>query len=174
MRPGRRGRPFERRVRSMLSALAGGAAEGFEATRQQQVTAAPVNPERAAAFTPGGSLSEADCRRLVEETSSFREHGFLIIPDALSAEQLARVQAAYNRVTAPFIDEWEASSCKAGHDVPRALEKEEALLELIEHPRVLPLLSQVIGEDVQIRQVQTRYIPGNQPRGATVGYTGWQ
>eukprot|EP01047_Picozoa_sp_COSAG01_P097572 COSAG01_NODE_27876_length_674_cov_2.193043_1_plen_104_part_10 len=104
MRRGRGGRPFERRVRSMLSALAGGAAEGFEATRPV-TAAAPVNPERAAAFTPGGSLSEADCRRLVEETSSFREHGFLIIPDALGAEQLARVQAAYNRVTAPFIDE---------------------------------------------------------------------
>jgi ectoine hydroxylase-related dioxygenase (phytanoyl-CoA dioxygenase family) len=166
-----------RRLRSVLNALAAAGSDPFGSdafvTHPTTPATPPPNPEQAAAFTPTGLLSETEQRRLVEETNSFRENGFLIIEDALAADQLSRVQAAYERVIAPFVDEWEASAATGGHDVPRALEKEEALLELIENPRVVPLLSQVVGEDVQIRQVQTRYIPGNQPRDATVGYTGW-
>lgn len=42
-------------------------------------------------------------------------------------------------------------------------EQEEDLLGVIDMPRVLPLLSQCLGEDLQIRQVQTRYNPGGDP-----------
>ena len=156
----------------MLCALQGAATSQPFETHPTPVTPA-ANPERAAAFTPSGRLSESEQQRLVNETALFREHGYLVIEQALGAEQLSNVQAAYERVIAPYVAEWEASTRTGGFDVPRALEKEEALLELVENPRVVPLLSQVIGEDVQIRQVQTRYIPGKQPRDATVGYTGW-
>jgi hypothetical protein len=165
--------PPNRRLQAIATQLAGAAgAESHFETHPAPVTP-PANAARAAAFTPSGTLSEAEQRRLVDETARFREQGYLVIEQALSGEQLSRVQAAYERVTAPYVADWEASASTGGHDVPRALEKEEALLELIENPRVVPLLSQVVGEDVQIRQVQTRYIPGNQPRDATVGYTGW-
>lgn len=161
-------------MHSVLGALQKGdaASEPYFETHPDLMTP-PADPERAAAFVPSGTLSAAEQCRLIDETERFREQGYLVIEQALGDEQLSRVQAAYERVTAPYVAKWEASASTGGFDVPRALEKEEALLELIENPRVLPLLSQVVGEDVQIRQVQTRYIPGNQPRDATVGYTGW-
>ena len=163
------------RLRGVLTALRP-AGSATMATHPPPVTD-PPDLERAAAFTPSGTLSEVEQDTLVRETAFFQENGYLVIPGALAGEQLARVQAAYDRVTAPFLSAWEPgerSTGKGSHDVPRALEKEEALLELIEHRRVVPLLSQVVGEDAQIRQVQTRYTPGNplaDPTGGTS--SGW-
>ena len=80
--------------------------------------------------------------------------------------QLLRVQQAYERVLAVHRAEWEVSDpAERGPFEPDLagcgiFEQEEDLLAVIDMPRVLPLLSQCLGEDLQIRQVQTRYNPG--------------
>ena len=123
-------------------------------------TPTPSPPDFATAglFTPSGSLTKAEEQRLVEEVDFFRTNGYLIIPGAISGEALARTQSAYDRVTAPLVEQPREGSADGLHlvggerqkssgssDAPRALEREDALLELIENPRVVPLLSQVVG-----------------------------
>eukprot|EP01045_Picozoa_sp_COSAG04_P008298 COSAG04_NODE_456_length_14055_cov_41.823660_9_plen_172_part_00 len=107
-------------------------------------TPTPSSPDFATArlFTPSGSLTKAEEERLVEEVDFFRTNGYLIIPGAISGEALARTQSAYDRVTAPLVGQ---QSSSGSSDAPRALEREEDLLCLIENPRVVPLLSQVVG-----------------------------
>ena len=114
--------------------------------------------ESAARFnTVSGTLTAAEERTLGEELRHFRTHGVIIIPDALVGEQLARAQRAYDRVLASARGEWEAAdtACRGpfGPSLdgsPSVFELESDLLGLIEVPRVLPLLSQCIGEDLQV------------------------
>jgi len=122
--------------------------------------------ESAARFAPSGVLTTAEQERLRRELRYFREHGCIMIPDALVGEQLTRTQQAYERVLGAAREEWEAEDpAERGPFEPslpgqEIFELEDDMLALIDNPRLLPLLSQCIGEDLQIRQVQTRYNPG--------------
>ena len=94
-------------------------------------------------------------------------------------EQLARARDAYERVLADARSEWEASAdaTQRGLFAPelpglRVLEQEDDLLSLLEAPRVLPLLSQCIGEDLQCSDAFLRYNPGGGDP-STVFSGGW-
>ena len=99
-------------------------------------TPTPSPPDFATAglFTPSGSLTKAEEQRLVEEVDFFRTNGYLIIPGAISGEALARTQSAYDRVTAPLVEQPREGSADGLHlvggerqkssgssDAPRAL-----------------------------------------------------
>ena len=65
--------------------------------------------ESAARFTPRGVLTAAEQRTLRHELGYFREHGCIMIPDALAGEQLERGRTAYERLLAAARGEWEAA-----------------------------------------------------------------
>jgi hypothetical protein len=137
----------------------------------------------AARFTPSGVLTAAEQERLRRELRYFREHGCIMIPDALVGGQLRRARRAYDRRLAAARAEWRAgdAAVRAERDgVPtpghvfapefpaaRVLEQEDELLALIEAPRLLPLLSQCVGEDLQCEAAFLRNNPGGGDPGAT-------
>ena len=56
--------------------------------------------------------------------------------------------------------------------VRNAMEQSDALLSLIDRPKLLPLLSDIIGEDVQLRQVQVQSVMPSHDA-LTGGYVNW-
>ena len=51
----------------------------------------------------------------MEEVDFFRTNGYLIIPGAISGEALARTQSAYDRVTAPLVEQPREGSADGLH-----------------------------------------------------------
>jgi len=91
------------------------------------------------------ALSEA--QRLFYETN-----GYLVIREALSGDALATVKAAAERAE----NRWrEDKSLPGGRSeflevVQAPIEYEDALLDLLWHPGIFPLVRELIGEDVQM------------------------
>lgn len=83
---------------------------------------------------------------------SFEANGFLVVPDALSPEELERVRAAADRAEA----RWRADPSLPGgrgaalDQLQTPIEYDEALLELLWHPKVFPLVREAVGEDVMM------------------------
>ncbi len=127
--------------------------------------------ESAARFKQGrwavepGRLTTAEQQTLREELLYFRTYGCMLVPNVLVGEQLARLQQAYDRVVQIEYERWAATDLDTRGtfapdlDGAAIFEREPDLLDAIDPPRLLPLLSQCIGEDLEIRQVQTRYNP---------------
>ena len=124
--------------------------------------------ESAARFAPSGVLTTAEQERLRQELRYFREHGCIMIPDALVGEQLEKARAAYDRTLAASREQWEAADpAERGPFAPDdqwggldVLETEDDMLALVDNPRMMPLLSQVIGEDLTLSSAFLRFNPG--------------
>lgn len=83
---------------------------------------------------------------------SFEANGFLVIPDALSPTELMSVRAAADRVESI----WRADPSKPGSrgvaldQLQCPIEYDDALLQLLWHPTVFPLIREVVGNDVMM------------------------
>lgn len=95
-----------------------------------------------------------------EALESFRQNGFLLVDGVLEGEELTAVQRDYAALTAPLRQQWEEGVRdneqgirKEAVYVRKAMEQSDALLSLIDRPKLLPLLTDIIGGDVQLRQV---------------------
>lgn len=97
---------------------------------------------------------------------SFESNGFLVIPDALSPEELERVRDAADRAEAT----WRSDPSKLGgrgvtlNQVQAPIEYDGALLELLWHPKVFPLVREVVGEDVMMIDNDYFITPSNTPK----------
>jgi len=81
---------------------------------------------------------------LVDE---FDERGFVVIPDALTADQVARLNAAVDRYRAEHAEQWVifSESLQQTADVlPDSAEFDFT----IENPRILDPLRRLLGEDI--------------------------
>ena len=87
-----------------------------------------------------------------EQRRFFDAHGYLVIEDALAPDELAAVRAAADEAEA----RWRADPSLPGTRIPEFLEIEgimeyhPVLFDLVEHPRVFPLIREVVGPDVSI------------------------
>ena len=114
-----------------------------------------------------------------EQLASFRENGFLLVDGVLEGAELAAVQRDYDALTAPLRAQWQAGVRDNDLGLQReslyvrnAMEQSDALLSLIDRPKLLPLLSDIIGEDVQLRQVQVQSVMPSHDA-ANGGYVNW-
>ena len=89
------------------------------------------------------------------------------------------MQRDYDALTAPLRAQWQAGVRDNDLGLQReslyvrnAMEQSDALLSLIDRPKLLPLLSDIIGEDVQLRQVQVQSVMPSQDA-AEGGYVNW-
>jgi ectoine hydroxylase-related dioxygenase (phytanoyl-CoA dioxygenase family) len=86
------------------------------------------------------------------EAGFFAENGYLVIEDALSPEELAAVRAAADTAEA----RWHEDLSLPGTRIPEFLEIEgimgyaPLLADLAEHPRIFPLVREVLGPDISI------------------------
>lgn len=87
-----------------------------------------------------------------EQRARLLEEGYLIVPDALTPEELAPVRQAARAAEA----RWRADLALPGvrrpdlEQVLGIMEHDPALFDLIEHPRIFPLVRDLLGPDVMM------------------------
>lgn len=87
-----------------------------------------------------------------EQRQFWDENGYLRIANALAPDELAAARAAADEAEA----RWRADPSRPGTRIPEFLEIEgimeyhPILFDLIEHPRVFPLIREVLGPDISI------------------------
>src|SRR5687767_11386142 len=101
-------------------------------------------------FPKGGTMPPS---AMTEEQRLFYEaNGFLILPNALSPEELATVRAAADRAEAL----WRAENARPGmrnpnlEQIQAPIEYDPALLALLAHPKVFPIVWEILGDDVSM------------------------
>ena len=104
-----------------------------------------------------------------QQRQDFDEKGFILIEDFFSPDELNRLLGAIDEVAAV------ARTRGIGPNDPfalrNALAHHEAFLDLIDHPRILPLVVDTIGWNVQIRTTHLDYRPPY-PEGLVPGELG--
>ncbi|MFZ4508136.1 MAG: phytanoyl-CoA dioxygenase family protein [Fimbriimonas sp.] len=87
-----------------------------------------------------------------EQRVLFESNGFLILPDALSPEELEKVRQAADRAEAAWREDTTRLGTRSAalNQVQSPIEYDDALLELLWHPKVLPVVRSVLGDDVQM------------------------
>src|ERR1051325_7380671 len=105
-------------------------------------------------------MKEGQKERTIERMSaltdaqrlSFETNGFLVIPNALSPEELAQVRAAADRAETI----WRADPSRLGmrrdniQQIQAPIEYDEVLFDLLEHPTTFPLVREILGNDVSM------------------------
>jgi ectoine hydroxylase-related dioxygenase (phytanoyl-CoA dioxygenase family) len=80
----------------------------------------------------------------------FDLHGYLLIEDALSPEEVKKYRDAIYRLAREKVADpsrWdERGEPQDGLTVHRPIEKDPVFLEIVDHPAVLPVLQQLVGE----------------------------
>jgi len=106
-----------------------------------------------AVATPSTRLAMTD-----EQRRSFDEQGFIVIEDFFSQVEFDRLLRAIDEVAARVREEK-----GLGENDPfalrNALTQHEAFLDLIDNPRILPLVVDAIGWNIQIRTTHLDYRP---------------
>ena len=105
-----------------------------------------------------------------QQRKEFDEQGFIILEDFLTQEELQRLLGAIDEVAAQV----RAVKGLGPNDpfaIRNALAHHEAFLDLIDHPRMLPLVVDAIGWNIQIRTTHLDYRPPY-PKGLQPGAVG--
>jgi ectoine hydroxylase-related dioxygenase (phytanoyl-CoA dioxygenase family) len=104
------------------------------------------------------------------QRQDFDENGFIILENFLTPEELSELLNAVDRVGARARSD-RGLAPDSGFTVQNALAHDEAFLSLIDHPRMLPLVVDVMGWNIQIRVTHLNYrVP--YPEGLRLGELG--
>jgi len=101
----------------------------------------------------------------------FEANGFLVVPNALSADELTEVRAAADTAEA----RWHANPSLPGqrtevlNQIQSPIEYDDRLLKLLWHPKVFPLVRAIVGSDVQMIDNDYFITPPHTPR----SHAGW-
>ena len=93
-----------------------------------------------------------------QQERAFEEEGFILLEDFLSADEVERLSTAADEVVARIQDE-RGLPPETHFQVRNALAQHDAFLDLIDHPRMLPLVVDAIGWNIQIRTTHLDYRP---------------
>ena len=105
-----------------------------------------------------------------DQEHDFEEKGFVVLQNFLTPKELARLSAAADEVIGRI--QREKGLETDGHfQVRNALAHHDALLDLVDHPRMLPLVVDAIGWNIQIRTTHLDYRPPY-PQGLQEGEVG--
>ena len=100
------------------------------------------------------------------QRTQYEANGFLRIPNALTAAQLAAVQSAANRAE----ELWRTDATRPGsrsetlHQVQCPIEYDDALLGLLWHPTTFPIVRAILGDDVMMIDNDYFITPPRTPR----------
>jgi len=116
--------------------------------------------------------------RLSEDQHAFyNENGYLIIENALEPFGTDSVREAYERVEAGLKPAWEQAiknstnsdhSGSNSHDMTPDYKKEPIFLDLANNPKVMPLISQIVGPRYQVANIICHNHPAH-----TEAHTTW-
>src|SRR5438105_15544704 len=115
--------------------------------------------------TPTTHLAMTD-----EQRRSFDEQGFILIEDFFSQAEFDRLLSAIDAVAARVREEKGLGESDP-FALRNALTHHEAFLDLVDNPRILPLVVDAIGWNIQIRTTHLDYRPPY-PKGLEAGELG--
>src|SRR5687768_11906024 len=92
-----------------------------------------------------------DVRLTDEQRRDFDEKGYVLIEDFFEPDELKRLLAAIEEVRDRYSADKGVDRESAHFGVRNALAHHEAFLDLVDHPRMLPLVVDVFGWNIQIR-----------------------
>jgi ectoine hydroxylase-related dioxygenase (phytanoyl-CoA dioxygenase family) len=160
-----------RRLSCLGRHIDSGSAAGAAWMLAQRVTAAA--PYSAPAAVPLASPTHD------EQLAFFRENGYLLVDRVLRGAELVAVQGAFAAQAEPLRQQWEAgvrdNDIGVGKEtlaLRSAMEHSDTMLSLIDRPELLPLLMDLVGADVQLRQVQVQSILPTRDA-ASGGHVNW-
>jgi phytanoyl-CoA hydroxylase len=84
------------------------------------------------------------------EMQFFETNGYLVIPNALAPEELARVRAAADKAE----NVWHNDPTRRGsrntnlNQIQAPIEYDDLLFDLLEHPATFPLIREIVGNDI--------------------------
>jgi ectoine hydroxylase-related dioxygenase (phytanoyl-CoA dioxygenase family) len=87
-----------------------------------------------------------------EQRLFFETNGYLVVPEALTPHELAAARAAADHAEAL----WRSDTTRLGwrkpniQQVQAIIEYDDLFLDLMEHPRVFPLIRDVLGDDISM------------------------
>ena len=105
-----------------------------------------------------------------QQEKDFDEKGYIILEDFLTQEELDRLLSAINEVKIR-VRHAEGGEPNDPFTIRNALAQHEAFLDLIDHPKMLPLVVDAIGWNIQIRTTHLDYRPPY-PKGLKPGAIG--
>lgn len=123
---------------------------------------------------PRDGLDQPDLPHLdAAQRAAFARDGFLVLPGMLDAAEIAGWTAVVER-----LDRIERAAKGAGDlgfvEVRNAIAKDHELRRLITHPRVFPLVADLMGPDIQINTTHTMIRPTARPgTAADFKASGW-
>lgn len=125
-----------------------------------------------------------------EKLDFFRESGYVRVEDALTGEALRQTQAEFTEGQELMRPSWEAAKAGEelrvdGHlmenvptewfDIPRYAELGSASLDLMSNEKNLEILTELVGPDLALSQIQARTLPPQAEEFTSTqgGYAGW-
>ncbi len=93
-----------------------------------------------------------------QQEKDFDEKGYIILEDFLTQEELDRLLSAIDEVKVR-VRQAEGGGPNDPFTIRNALAQHEAFLDLIDHPKMLPLVVDAIGWNIQIRTTHLDYRP---------------
>jgi ectoine hydroxylase-related dioxygenase (phytanoyl-CoA dioxygenase family) len=97
-------------------------------------------------------------------TTQFESFGFCHLPSVLPAELVGRLRLAFDRAAADYHNTWKkeiaegrvsASYC----DIPNILDRDDAFVDVVDTPELVPVLLSLVGPDVQLNHTHARLFP---------------
>jgi len=104
-----------------------------------------------------------------EQRQSFAEDGFLVVPNALSAETTERLVEASDRLAGPFLTKPEmVGRPEYNHlDLRPGLLREEALFDLVSNSSTVPLVVQLLSPNIHLHSHTLIYKRPESPEAPT-------
>jgi len=107
------------------------------------------------------------------ERQEWEDNGVLFLEDAMVGDDLARLQDAFDRCAAEAKKDWlegiaNGTRPAAHFDIPNALGKDDAFIDLIDHPSWYGYLMDFADEDLILLAPQVRTLPV-----MPISYVGW-
>jgi ectoine hydroxylase-related dioxygenase (phytanoyl-CoA dioxygenase family) len=100
----------------------------------------------------------------IDQRLQYENQGFVHLPGLIPAGLVERVRRAFDAAAARYHDEWKAlvAHGKANasfFDIPDILDQDDAFVELVDLPSLLPVLLGAVGADIQLNHTHARVFP---------------
>jgi hypothetical protein len=108
-----------------------------------------------------------------EQRRQFLDEGYVVLDEAMVDDDLLRLQAAFDRCAQESKADWldgmnRGTQPAAFFDIPSPLERDDAFIDLIDHPSWYGLLMDFTDDDLILLGPQVRLLPPS-----PISYVGW-
>ena len=99
-----------------------------------------------------------------DQRIAFENQGFLHLPGILEPGLVGRIREAFEIATEKTIGAWREDVTRgranaAFFDIPEILDRGDCFVDLVDHPKVIPILLDAVGPDIQLNHTQARIFP---------------